>query len=141
MAAFRSPSTDDQRVWEEWLASRPAHVRQVAEQFPPWELFLLKSSGHRVVPHSFQENKETKAVTMTLDVLGEFNVLFYERRVFGVKPEDLEPCALPADDEPHGVVLTPDEAVAHINKMRANHNLGPITKDDLGWKDEAPNSR
>lgn len=95
-------------MWRAWVAERPEAVRLVAERFEPWTLYRLKNSGNRVVVQSFQE---TAPVTMTVMVSGRFNAVMFERRVFGVEPEDLEPCDLPAPDEPLGAVLTEDEDV------------------------------
>lgn len=116
MARFFNPTPEQERARREWVASRPEAVRDVAERFEPWSLYRLKGSGSRVTVYSFQE---TEPVTMTVNVSGQFNAVMFERQVFGVKPEDLEPCDLPADDEPLGAVLTEREDVdRYINDVR-----------------------
>ncbi len=87
--------TDEQRAaWAEWTASRPPVIQDLIARFPHDELYRLKSSGHRVTIYSYSENG-----TMTVDVSGEFNFVAFERRVFGIMPDDLEPCDLPAPGE------------------------------------------
>jgi hypothetical protein len=97
--------TDDlEEQWQEWLASRPANVREVARRFPPSSLYRVKSTGRRVVVQSFQE-ADDGAVTMTVWVGGDYNLVLMERSVFGVEADDLEPCELPGADEQVGVLL------------------------------------
>ena len=87
--------TDEQRaVWAEWLASRPQVIQDMAAKFPPDELYRLGSSGHRVTLYSYSEDG-----TMTVNVTGDFNFVAFDRRVFGITPDDLEPCDLPSPDE------------------------------------------
>jgi len=110
MAFIAEPSAEDQAQWVEWIAELPENVRTVVEKhgFVPWKLYRLKTSGHRVTLGSFDEG-ENDEVTLKVDVLGKFNLISFERSVFGVKPEDLEECELPADDEPLGAALTQEE--------------------------------
>lgn len=81
------------RDWAAWLAERPARVRAVAESLPPWNRYRMASTGHVVEVRSFDEPEDESApVTVTVIVLRRNNpdmVLFFERHVFGVKPEDL----------------------------------------------------
>ena len=87
--------TDDQReAWAEWDASRPPVIQDMIARFPYDELYRLKSSGHRVTLYSYSEDG-----TMTVNVTGEFNFVAFDRRVFGIKPDDLEPCELPLPGE------------------------------------------
>lgn len=65
----------------------------------------LKDSGHRVTLYSVDEPEDGSPPTLKVDVLGRFNLLAFDRRVFGVSPSDLEECDLPGDDEPIGAVL------------------------------------
>ena len=53
--------------------------------------------------------------TLTVIVSGRFNYVAFERRVFGIKPEDLEECDLPRADEPLGSAnMTIEEARAFL---------------------------
>jgi hypothetical protein len=118
MARFEEPTPQQKAGWREWVASRPPNVRAVAERFDPWSLYRLKPDGHRVTLYSLGEH-EDGSVTVTVDVLGQFNLVPFERRVFGIPPGDLEPCDLPADGEPVGAVLTDeDEIDAFIDEVR-----------------------
>jgi hypothetical protein len=90
-------------------------VRAVAERFDLWSLYRLKSSGHRVTIYSF---RESDPVTVTVNVLGDFNALIFERQVFGVAPDDLEPCDLPSADELVGSVIPAGEVEENIDALR-----------------------
>ena len=112
MAKFYEFTSDQQRDWDEWLDSRPEVIRHLALKFPPNRLFLLKSTGQKVSPVSYNESG-----TITVLVSGDFNLVSFERRVFGVAPEDLEECELPKESglkETVGVLFTEDEDVNMI---------------------------
>ena len=89
-----------QQEWEEWIATRPEVIRDLCTRFPPDRLYLLKTSGHRVTIHSYSEDG-----TVTVDVSGEYNFVFFNRQVFGIHPEDLEECDLPPADEVMGSLV------------------------------------
>ena len=92
--------------WAAWVASRPPIVRDLCAALPPDRLYLLKTSGHRGTVVSYSEDG-----TVTVAVTGEYNALMFDRQVFGIKPEDLEECDLPCDDDPLGTILTEREDV------------------------------
>lgn len=117
MARIMEPTAEQETGYREWVASRPPTVRAVAERFEPWSLYRLKSSNHRVTIASFGEGQDG-AVTLTVTVSGEFNLVMFERQVFGIKPEDLEPCDLPTDDEITGTMLSQQDAMDNIDAMR-----------------------
>ena len=103
-----------QPEWNAWVASRPESVRKLCRSLPPDRLYRLKTSSHRVTIYSYSEDG-----TVTVIVSGDYNALAFERRVFGIKPEQLEECDLPPPDEPHGVVFTePDQFEALIAAIR-----------------------
>jgi hypothetical protein len=99
--------------WKAWVAARPERVRELCKKYPPNRLYLLKSSGHRVFIYSYSEDG-----TVSVCVTGKFNFVTFERRVFGISPQDLEECDLPSTDEPLGVVLTEREDVELYLKGR-----------------------
>lgn len=99
---INEPTPEQEVGYREWLASRPPHVRAVAEQFEPWSLYRLKPTGQRVTIVSFGEAQDN-SVTLTVLVSADFNLVMFERQVFGIKPDDLEPCDLPSVDEPTGL--------------------------------------
>lgn len=106
MAIIREPSAKQRREWCKWVKSRPPAVRAIAERFEPWRLYRLTSSGHRVTIYSINEDG-----TLTVFVSGEFNAVAFERRVFGINPDDLIECNLPGPDEPLGSMEMDPEAM------------------------------
>lgn len=110
MAEFANPSDKKRNEWRAWVAERPENVRVVAEKFPPWELFRLKTTDQRVVVGGFDEHDDG-SVTLQVAVSSRFNFVVFERMVFGINPDDLEPCDLPKEGEIIGAVLTEDADV------------------------------
>lgn len=110
MARILEPTEEQLAEWNEWVAARPEHVRRVAKRFDPFSLYRMKSTGSRVTLVGFGEHDDG-SVTMTIYIGGKFNAVIFERQVFGVSPDDLEPCELPGADEPLGVLLTDDAAI------------------------------
>ena len=122
---FTQPTEEQERSFAAWVAERPEVVRALIGRmkFDPWTLYRLKSTGHRVGVTSFGEVCDPKPgkppVTLTLCVSGRFNLVAFERNVFGIDPDDLEECDLPAADEPVGSAgLSPEEV------MRMSASLG-----------------
>jgi len=106
MAKIIEWSEDQRTVWNEWVATRPPIVQELCRQFPPDRLYKLKSSGNRVTLYSFSEDG-----TVTVNITGEYNAIMFDRRVFGVKPDDLIECNLPEPNESIGTVLTEENDV------------------------------
>lgn len=75
-----------ERVWHEWLATTPDHVRQVAEKLPPWQHYELSTTGQRCVIVSFQEHHADDSVSVTIHV----DAFPFVREVFGIDPADLK---------------------------------------------------
>jgi hypothetical protein len=116
MARVTEPTADQEAGWKAWVAERPPEIRAVAERFDPWSLYRLKSTGQRCTLYSFSEGQP---VTMTVDFTGEHNLMVFDRRVFGIDPNDLEPCDLPTPDEPVGALLTEQEDIdAFVDAVR-----------------------
>ena len=84
----------------EWFDSRPPHVQQRIREYPPGGFYWLKSSGHVVRLYCYSEDEETQTCdTCQVVVLQEHNphkLLAFDRRVFGIPFDDLEPLS---DDE------------------------------------------
>lgn len=95
----------DEGTWQEWVATRPPEIQALCARLRPDRLYLLKTTGQRVAIHSFSEGG-----TVTVDVLGDFNLVDFETQVFGCNPDDLEECNLPAPNELVGVLLTEEPA-------------------------------
>lgn len=108
MVRIREFAEGGEKIWQDWLESRPPEIRAVAEKYPPYLLFKLKSTGRRVTVESYGE-KEGGGVSLTVLVTGEFNQVIIDTSVFGIDPDDLEECDLP--EGPVGTVLTEEEDV------------------------------
>ncbi len=91
MARIFEPTKQQEKAYRKWIAQRPEIVRVVAARFTPWELYRLKTTGQRVTVRSFGEGHDD-SVTLTVNVSAEFNCTLFERDVFGINPDDLEPC-------------------------------------------------
>lgn len=104
--------------WYEWVASRPPVVKALCEKYPPNILFRLKSTGQRCTVYSYNE-----AGTLTVSVTGQYNLIDFSRNVFGIAPEDLEECDLPAEDEEVGETETEEETEQKLALLRAYHQM------------------
>ena len=116
MANVYEPTEEQKSQRAKWVAERPDAVRAVAERFQPWKLYRMRSTGHRVTVHSYGEG-ENGSVTLTVNVTGKYNLLAFERRVFGIDPDDLSECDLPGADEPVGSADLSIEDAARLAGM------------------------
>lgn len=126
MANVREPNEGEEQEWIEWAKDRPEVIQKLAERFKPWKLYRLKSSNHRVLLYSFYEDG-----TLCVIVSGQYNLVGFERRVFGIKPDDLEECDLPGPDELVGVTMDDEQTLQHINLHRKANGLKPLTAAEL----------
>src|SRR5580765_7300966 len=117
MARYFEPTPTQEADYAEWCIQRPEKVRVVAEQFEPWSLFKMKATGQRVVVTSFGETKDGN-ISLTVLVSGRFNLTQFEREVFGISPDELEPCELPSPDEPVGAAMSGEEVAMNIDNIR-----------------------
>lgn len=99
--------------YAKWCKTRPYAVRKLAERFPPWELLRMKSTGQRVFVAGINEDG-----TVSVVVSGDYNLTLHDRHVFGINPDDLEPCELPHPDEPVGAMMTGQEVDDNIDALR-----------------------
>ncbi|SRR5712691_4425582 len=113
MAHFEEPTPQQETEYREWVAARPPAVRAVAERFEPWTLYRMKSTGQRVTICSFTEQKDGR-VTLRVNVTGQFNAHLFDSLVFGIDPDDLEPCDLPGEDEVLGAILSTEQVAEKI---------------------------
>lgn len=104
---------------QEWINNRPDCVRKMIDRCPPNRLYRLKTTDQRVTLYAYHEND-----TVTVDILGKFNLIDFERRVFGISLDDLEECDLPDPSEPLGVICqTKEEVQARIEQLREELGL------------------
>lgn len=107
------PTAKDVKEWRAWVRSLPPKPRAVAERFEPWRLYRLKDTGDRVTFYSVADDG-----TLTVVVSGAFNVVVFDRRVFGIDPDNLEECDLPGPNELVGTLLTPDQVNDNLDAVR-----------------------
>jgi hypothetical protein len=100
------PTSEEEQMYNDWVAELPEKVRNIAQKFDVYSLYRLKSTGHRCVIISFDEDVETKEITLKVSITGKFNKIPFDRIVFGILPDDLELCELPAPNEELGTMLT-----------------------------------
>jgi hypothetical protein len=117
MARYMEPTPELEQLWQQFVESRPPNVRAVASRFDPWSLYRLRASGHRVPIYAFDEEQDGR-VTMRVNVLAQFNCILFERRVFGIAPDDLTPCELPTAEELTGALLDTAQAAVLIEAIR-----------------------
>lgn len=118
MARLYDPRPEQQASWDQWVASRPANVRAVAENFDPWSLYRIKDTGQRCTLVSFGE-ADDGSVTLAVAVTGDHNLTMFDRKVFGLNPSDVEPCDPAPPDETVGTVLTDLDAIdSYIDAIR-----------------------
>jgi len=130
VANIFEPSEEQKMEWAEFVATRPPNVRKIAGTISPWKLYRLKSTGHRVTIYSFDEHKDG-TVTCSVVVSGEYNTVLFARRVFGIKPSDLEECDIPTNEQALGEVLSPEQVEGNIDMIRV------LVRPDLFVLDEA----
>lgn len=133
MARIFEPTKKQEQGYKKWVASRPPAIRAVAEKFEPWSLYRIKPDGHKVFILSFDESEDGK-VTLTVVVSAKFNFLAFERRVFGINPNDLEPCELPGPDEIVGAAMTQEEVEGNIDDLRMKVRPDLFVKDPVTGK-------
>jgi len=116
MARIANPTPQQVAQWERRLKTSSSSIRANIEHLDPWSLYQLKDTGHRVLLEGVARNG-----SLVVSVRGAYNHVVFERVVFGVMPDDLEPCELPGPDEKLGAELTDDEEIdAYLAKHRRN---------------------
>lgn len=113
MANIIDPPQEAIAEWDKWAKHRPKVIKDLAKRFKPWELYRMKSTGHRVTLLSFSEDG-----TMRVNITAQYNLLVFERQVFGIDPDDLEPCDLPGPDEHVGVMMSGEDVDENIDALR-----------------------
>lgn len=109
-----------------WIDERPEVIKAMAKKTPPNLLYLLRTTGQRVIIWSYAE-----LGTVSVVVSGRFNLIDFERKVFGINPNDLEECDLPAPGEPIGVLMNEEEAEASLRaEVGRRHQRGERHNQD-----------
>ena len=110
---FCEPTQAQEDGYRQWVRKLPKKPRAIAKRFDIWTLYRLKETGHRVMLHSFADDG-----TVTVIVSAKFNLVLHEREVFGIPPDQLEECDLPAADEEVGAALSSEEVAENLDAMR-----------------------
>lgn len=87
----------DESGFEDWLKTRPAVIQELGAKIRPNRLYRMTESGRRCYIISYSANG-----TVTVVVDGNFNRVAFSRQVFGVNPDTLVECDLPAEGEDVG---------------------------------------
>jgi hypothetical protein len=125
MARWMEPTKKQLKEFNAWLAERPPKIRKMVEQYPPWELYRLKDTGHRCRIIGYSPDG-----TVSVNIPAIYNLITFERNVFGVTLDALKPCELPAPDELVGEILDDDEKLIHINAFRIRNGIPPAKSLD-----------
>lgn len=92
------------QAWQEWVEGRPPQVKAMCEKWPPDRLYRMESTKQVVTIASYAESG-----TVRVNVLPEYNFCLFPLEVFGVDPNDLHECDIPAETFPTLVEpATPD---------------------------------
>lgn len=113
MACVVEPTDEMEAEYRRWVESRPPVVRAIAERLRPWKLYRLKSTGQRVTMASIFEDG-----TVSVEITGDYNLIAFDRRVFGIDPGDMEECDLPGADEALGARMSPEQLDANQDALR-----------------------
>ena len=113
----------DHKEWDKWVEGRPEIMQKMCRKLPPDRLYQMKSTGHKVMIYSFSED-----LTVTVVVSKIYNAVAFERKVFGIDPNDLEECELPDADEPTGSL---EDIIDEFVIIDEDHQY--LTVDPYGW--------
>jgi mRNA-degrading endonuclease RelE of RelBE toxin-antitoxin system len=94
MARFMSPTRQDLAAVYQKFRDRPQHVRDLLNRLDLFELYKLRTTGYRVVICAIEDD-----ASVTVSVPRQYNETMYDGMLFGVDPDDLEPCELPGEHE------------------------------------------
>lgn len=136
MANITEPTETMLKEWNDWVATRPVFIQEMAKKYLPWKLYRMKSTGQRVTPLSFFEDG-----TLCVSITGEYNALFMDREVFGIKADDLEECELLSPDEVTGTLLSNEEVDDNLDVIRVMIRPDLWELDDNGdavFRGESP---
>ena len=82
----------------DWYQERPDSIKEAIEKLPPIVLYKFKNSGKQCHIISYDEDKETGEITLTVQKTGLGGAMAQmglgtldTNAVFGVKLDDLEP--------------------------------------------------
>ncbi len=76
---------------KDWLKTRPKKIQQMAEKWPPYNIYRLTTTGQHCYLHSYSEDGTVSIIVNGHDseVLNMMNQ-HMPCNVFGINPEELE---------------------------------------------------
>lgn len=99
--------------YEAFVESRPPHVREVMRRFDPWTLYRY---GRQRVIFLGLDEEDDGGITARIHVSAQYNLVLFERNVFGVPWQELEECDLPDPHEITGAIAETDEEINTLLK-------------------------
>ncbi len=106
MATIKEMTPEELKSWAGFLRGLPEEMREGVAAKPPWLLYSHGPTGQRVLISSYFEDGTCRMI-----VSARYNLVMFEREVFGVPLLELSECDLPADGEPVGSMLETQEEV------------------------------
>jgi hypothetical protein len=104
----------DPAFWTDWVATRPPEIQEMCKRWPPDRLYRMRDTGQRVTLLSYGEDG-----TVRVSLTGQYNLVTFDREVFGINPNDLTECDLPKPEELVGTMLTEEaEIEAFVDEIR-----------------------
>lgn len=134
MADYKEVTPEMEAQYQNYLGTDDwePECREVAAKIRPWKLYWLPDPGQRVCIHSVDFNGPNSPVTVTVAVLGKYNLVAIETLVFGIDPAKLTECDLPPPGDPVGVIHdTPEGRLAYINHRRRLNGVEPVSMTEM----------
>lgn len=120
------PTKAQERAWRKWVGGLPPIARATAAKLDIWTLYRMKDTGQRATIAAIQDDGKVR-----VDITGQYNMVMFDRSVFGIDPGNLEPCDVPGILERTGVILSDDEVEANKDILRViiRPDLFRLTED------------
>lgn len=114
MAKIIEWTPEQQAEFDDWVASRPPKIQAMVRSHPPNRLYRLTSTNQRVTIFAYGEGGTVQVI-----VSGQYNLIVFDRKVFGINLAELIECELPGPDEELGTALTdPAQIEAFVTASR-----------------------
>lgn len=95
MTQLYSFTAELQKVWDDFVATRPDAIKKLCERLKPSHLYKHKKTNQLVVINSFTEEDDGR-ITITVTIPRSLNGrIFPTKSVFGVDPDDLVDAVIP----------------------------------------------
>jgi hypothetical protein len=117
MAQFITPTTEQVKRWNTFVASRPPTIRRDLAKFNMWTLYTLLPKGKRIRTKRvtiFGFTEGAKGVRFLVGASSRFNVTPYDREFSYrglVGPDELKECELPQPNETTDGIRAAEEEI------------------------------